>query len=344
MGKDIVIAGKGQSNLCLFLAVILLLFLLSTPASAAVEGFVVKDGNGTYHQYCYDELLNSYALKATGNPNGLYEDFAAKKPIALLDCIGGYIDYSSVLEEYARALIRGDNFNLNEYTESSAAREAVLPEYVKLVNYESGKLIRLKKNITDNRKEDNNIITETESDQESDQESADEEEVIITNTPLIGVSSITLPDAQDWAEGKKADQSFIDIAPLYWKYGEKCGLRPEVLYAQAAFETGFGSFEGLVPSEYNNWAGIKIGSSSGNEPEDHEQFDTPADGVRAHFNHLAAYVGLEPLGDPHDRYYVITRFSWAGTIETVEELSGKWAPSSTYHQRIVELLAEMQDD
>ncbi len=340
MEKNIVITGKQQYHLCLLLAVILLLFLTGKPAAAAVEGFIAKDSSGTYHQYCYDELLNSYALNATGKSNGLYEDFVSKKPVALLDCTGGYIDYSSVLEAYARALIRGDDFILNNYTESGAAREAVLPEFVKVVNYDSGKLERLKKSITDNGKEGDNILTEAE----SDPESADQEEMITTSTPLTGSPTISLPAALKWAEGNKAHRSFIDIAPLYWEYGEKIGIRPEVLYAQAAYETGFGSFSGLVPSEYNNWAGIKIGSSSGDEPEDYEQFDTPAEGARAHFNHIAAYVGLDPLGEPHDRYYVIVRASWAGTIETVEELSGIWAPSSTYHQRIVEMLAEMTDN
>ena len=32
--------------------------------------------------------------------------------------------------------------------------------------------------------------------------------------------------------------------------------------------------------------------------KDHETFATPEDGVRAHYNHMAAYVGLAPVGEP----------------------------------------------
>ena len=116
-----------------------------------------------------------------------------------------------------------------------------------------------------------------------------------------------------------------------------------MLYAQAAHETNFGHYTGQVPPAYNNWAGIKTANAAGDKPEDHEQFATPEDGVRAHFNHMAAYVGLKPIGEPHGRYFVVTRLSWAGSVKTVVELSGKWAPSATYHQRIVSMLNEMKE-
>ncbi len=74
---------------------------------------------------------------------------------------------------------------------------------------------------------------------------------------------------------KGAHKRFIDIAPIYWEYGELTGINPEILYAQAAKETNFGRYTGQVKPEMNNWAGIKILEAAGDKPEDHESFITP---------------------------------------------------------------------
>lgn len=157
----------------------------------------------------------------------------------------------------------------------------------------------------------------------------------VTSTPIVGESQVSLERAKEWATEKGAHQRFIDIADIYWKYGEITGIRPEVLYAQAAKETGYGKYGGRVLPEQNNWAGIKTATATGDATEDHETFATPDDGVRAHFNHMAAYVGLEPVGEPHGRYYSARTTAWAGTVKTVEELGNKWAPEHTYGYSLV---------
>lgn len=159
--------------------------------------------------------------------------------------------------------------------------------------------------------------------------------LFITQTPMIGESTVTLEQAKRWATSKGAHQRFIDIADYYWKYGEITGIRPEILYGQAAKETGFGKYTGQVKPEQNNWAGIKIKNPVADRPEDHETFATPDDGVRAHFNHITAYLGIEPVGEPHDRYYVLQTVAWRGTVKNVEQLGGKWAPDVTYGYNIV---------
>ena len=159
--------------------------------------------------------------------------------------------------------------------------------------------------------------------------------LFITQTPMMGESTVTLEQAKRWAEKKGAHQRFIDVADYYWKYGEITGVRPEILYGQAAKETGFGKYTGQVKPEQNNWAGIKIKNPVADLPEDHETFATPEDGVRAHFNHISAYVGIEPVGEPHDRYYVLKTVAWRGTVKNVEQLGGKWAPDVTYGYNIV---------
>lgn len=301
----------------------------NVPVHAAVEGFVAKCDQGCYFQYEYNQLLNSYALKITGKPNGLYEDFMLKEPVAFLDSVNGYIDYDDVLLQYAHSLIQKKRFSLNGYLESDGAKRAKMPQTLELVTLSEGQLLFTAAKPAD-------II------KPAPQPPAVTPTIELTATPLLQAPRVTLAQAQQWAVSCKADQRFIDIAPLYWDYGGRTGLRPEVLYAQAAYETNFGRYTGQVPHFFNNWAGIKVAVSNGDRPEDHQVFATPEDGVRAHFNHMAAYVGISPIGTPHDRYHVIKRLPWAGTIETLEQVSGRWAPSPGYHVRIVAMIEEMK--
>jgi hypothetical protein len=159
--------------------------------------------------------------------------------------------------------------------------------------------------------------------------------VIPSETCLVGEAQITVEEAKAWAKKMGAHQRFIDIADIYWEYGEITGIRPEILYAQAAKETGYGKYGGAVVPEQNNWAGIKTKTASGDRMEDHETFETPEDGVRRHFNHMSAYIGLEPVGEPHGRYYSVKSIKWAGTVETLEELGGKWCPDLYYGYSIL---------
>ena len=107
-------------------AVLLLLFCLSLPAQAAVQGFVACSSDGGYHQYAYQELLDSYALKLSGKQGALYSDYAQKKPVALLSSSGLYVDYGDVLNAYARALLAEELFDLSLYLESKAVSRAAM--------------------------------------------------------------------------------------------------------------------------------------------------------------------------------------------------------------------------
>ncbi len=165
-----------------------------------------------------------------------------------------------------------------------------------------------------------------------------------TETPIIGDATVTLEQAKEWAKMRGAHQRYIDIADIYWEYGELTGIRPEILYAQAAKETGFGKYGGRVLPEQNNWAGIKVRGATGDETYDHESFETPEDGVRAHFNHMSAYLGTEPYGEPHGRYHSVKTMPWAGTVKFLEELGGKWCPDLYYGYSInYNFIKEMQE-
>lgn len=156
-----------------------------------------------------------------------------------------------------------------------------------------------------------------------------------SETPILGQSEHSLEQMVSWAKSKGAHQRFIDAAPLYWHYGEIFGIRADVMYAQAAKETGFGKYGGRVLPEMNNWAGIKKYGATGDETEDHETFLTPDDGVRGHFNHMSAYVGVDPVGETHGRYKSVKSLKWAGTVEFVEQLGGRWCPDINYGYSIL---------
>lgn len=164
-----------------------------------------------------------------------------------------------------------------------------------------------------------------------------------TDTPLMGEAQITQETAMAWAKSQGASELFLDAAQYYWKYGELTGIRPEILYVQAAKETGFGNYGGRVLPEMNNFAGIKKYGATGDETEDHETFATREDGVRGHFNHMCAYVGAEPVGEVHGRYSSVKSLAWAGTIKYVEDLGGRWCPDLYYGYAINDLMADMNE-
>lgn len=352
-------------------AVLLLLLFLSLPASAALEGILAKDSDGNYHYYCYEELIDSRVNLYLGVPDGLYDDYLNKWPVALLDSINAFVDIDYVINEYVCLILQGQPASIDKITERPEVKKAEVPESFYLVTVENSKIVRYEKQVDPeggidvdqgdsdtpgneddadqgsdaNQKEPGEEYPDPDNEEQAgDKDDSEEAGETKGDTYEIIVSSpkVTLAQAQAWSKQKNAHQRFIDIAPLYWEYGKKTGIRPEVLYAQAAYETGYGHFTGVVPASYNNWAGIKIGSSNGGKAEDHEYFLTPEEGVRGHFNHMSAYVGLQPIGEPHDRYYSVKSISWSGTVKYVEELSGKWAPSTEYHETIVRMIGEMK--
>jgi len=331
------------------LMILLLLFLFSTNAHAAFDGLVARSEEGCYHRYCYEELLDSYAQTIMGRSDALYEDYLSKTPVAVYTNGNGYLDYNALLDRYAVALKNGEAFDLATYLQSEEAEPALIPNRIMLVSLSSGAINRDEIDSQEADLEKNDPVTyescenepEKEPKKEPEKVSESAEEKGTSNTMITGSAEISKDTAIKWAKSNNAHQRFIAVSPLYWEYGDKSGIRPEILYAQAAHETGFGRYSGIVPPEYNNWAGIKTATANGDRPEDHEQFASAEDGVRAHFNHMSAYIGLSPIGATHDRYDVVKSLSWAGTVEIIEDLSGKWAPSSTYHERIVNMIEEM---
>jgi hypothetical protein len=351
--------GRTNTLTASLLIAVFLVIISATSVSAAVCGFLTESRDGSLHQYDYRALLDSYALKVIGLSNGLFEDFYGKTPKAFIYEGGCYLDYYDLLNQYQIKVLKGQKFDLSAYAQSAGAKRFEPQSNIILVSVEAGKVVR-----TAVENEESNIkdqLPERLAGQQIDQAApvgvyippapvndpapaaSQEPAIMQSTTPLMTATIASMAKAQAWATGNNAHQRFVDVATFYWEYGRLTGINPEVLYAQAAYETGFGHFGGLVPADYNNWGGIKTAVASGNNPEDYEQFAAPEEGVRAHFNHISAYIGVSPVGEPHGRYYVIAKMPWAGTVKTLEELSGKWAPSAAYHERIVAMVNALRN-
>ena len=113
---------------------------------------------------------------------------------------------------------------------------------------------------------------------------------------IISTPNITVEQAQDWARSVtngRATEAFINLAPLYKKYAESRGnINWAIAYVQAAKETGYGQFGGVLTEDYYNPCGLKnpIGGSD-YDPNAHKKFDNWDQGVIAHLDHLALYAG-----------------------------------------------------
>lgn len=164
---------------------------------------------------------------------------------------------------------------------------------------------------------------------------------------IQGPSIATKDQAQRWLSTNGANDLTYAWIDLAWMWGEAVGIRPDLMLAQEMFETGWGYFGGIVTPDYHNVSGIKVAypTADGLLPEDYEWFDSWSEGIRAHANHLAAYCGLRPVLGPNeepvdDRYYVVMSLPWAGTIETIDQLSGTWSTRSDYAEVLQETLLD----
>jgi len=165
-----------------------------------------------------------------------------------------------------------------------------------------------------------------------------------TDFKIISDTEVTKKDAKKWAKSKGATDTFIDIADLYYEYSSECGdVNPAIAYVQAAKETGFGKFGGVVDESYKNPCGLKTAVGGGDtDPNAHNKFKTWDEGVQAHMDHLALYAGAK--GYPKDKTYDPRHFATKkGVSTTVNSLGGQWAPSSTYGEEVSKLYQDLMD-
>lgn len=170
-------------------------------------------------------------------------------------------------------------------------------------------------------------------------------QAIGTTTPIITTPSSSITQMEDWARSKGATTTFISLARKYWNLAPKHGgIDPVVAYAQAAKETGFGRFGGIIDESFNNPCGLKTPQGGAdNDPLAHQKFTSWDEGIMAHLDHLALYAGAlgypKASGQTYDPRHFKSIYNTVGN--SVENLGGKWAPSSTYGIEIATMVADM---
>ncbi len=112
-------------------------------------------------------------------------------------------------------------------------------------------------------------------------------------------------------------------------------IRADIAWAQMCHETGFLEFKGDVKSSQNNFAGI--GATGGGVPGN--SFASEELGVIAHYAHLAWYYFPDDVNqyctnqfDP--RHFGSSHPNYTGDT-TLGFLNGRWAPGSTYTDKII---------
>ena len=164
--------------------------------------------------------------------------------------------------------------------------------------------------------------------------------------PILGPGRVRAEAVRAVAQRRGAHPRYLAVIPLYYAIAPRYRVRPEVALAQAAHETGWGQFRGVVPPEFHNWCGLKTRQGgANNDPNAHQRFADDAQGILAHVQHLAAYAGGphpsqvgDPVVDPRLDYV-----RW-GSAPTVEDLGGKWAPSPDYGRRVAAILSEFEQE
>ncbi|MGB4702230.1 MAG: stalk domain-containing protein [Syntrophomonadaceae bacterium] len=162
----------------------------------------------------------------------------------------------------------------------------------------------------------------------------------------LDMEALIMGPAQATAEQLRAilhknNPNAPDLVDLYLEIGAKYGVRGDLAFCQAAKETGWWRFTGIVQPWQNNYCGLGATGVAATGEEDllgadpsrvrYEAgvhgaiFATPADGVEAQIQHLYAYATRQPLPDwatlVDPRFKKVTR----GCAPRWIDLGGKWA-------------------
>lgn len=168
-------------------------------------------------------------------------------------------------------------------------------------------------------------------------------------TEIFGPPTASYVDVLIRAKAAGAGSLFTDeMMPVAWRAAVAHGINPVVQIAQMAHETGWGTYTGAVPLWFHNPCGLKIRNTgalvgaTGDMSLAHAQFGSWEAGCMAHSQHLMGYgQRTQNPGEP----ILSARLIWlAGKapVTTMEGLSGKWAPSSTYGERVAAVAHKLE--
>jgi flagellum-specific peptidoglycan hydrolase FlgJ len=153
------------------------------------------------------------------------------------------------------------------------------------------------------------------------------------NFLIINKPSATLDQLNLWSKNKPV--LFRSIIPIAYRLSLQYGIDPVLTIAQIALETGYCRFGGKVSPSHCNTCGLKT-----KDGKEFHKFDSWAQGIEAHVQHLALYANAPKLQgkkivDP--RHFDSLR----GTAKTVNDLSMKWATNSDYGKKLNSLCEEI---
>ena len=183
----------------------------------------------------------------------------------------------------------------------------------------------------------------------------------IGNVNIISTVDTSLETVEAWARSKNATETFVGLAKIYKKYAEsRGGINWVLAYVQAAKETGYGKFGGVLDESYHNPCGLKNPSGGDDYDADaHKKFDNWEQGVIAHLDHLALYAAAD--GYPKTTYvdswkdealasnetYDPRHIGWFGTTsgilgkaKDVLSLTGSWASDPNYGVELFRLYCD----
>ena len=152
-------------------------------------------------------------------------------------------------------------------------------------------------------------------------------------------TAIAVEASQVLRDSAAQSRLLTEMVPVLVAEAMRYGVDPAVILSQSVHETGWGVFGGVVPPRYHNTCGLKTRSGGRNaDPSAHQRFPSWHAGARAHAQHLYAYAG----GTLDDGDLELTpRAIWVrqanathGPAVHVEDLGGRWAPSSSYGERV----------
>lgn len=114
----------------------------------------------------------------------------------------------------------------------------------------------------------------------------------------------------------------------YVQASSREGVNHDLAFCQMCLETGFLKFDGMVPPDLNNYAGI--GAFEGSQEVD--RYLSMREGVIAHVQHLKAYASTLPLNLPLvDKHFDNVKH---GSAPTLNQLAARWAEDKLYAVKI----------
>ena len=157
-------------------------------------------------------------------------------------------------------------------------------------------------------------------------------------TPILGTNVATVERMYQFV--KSQNSSFDrEIAEQFIAVSARYGLRGDIALCQSIIETGWFKYTGgtAVTPDDHNYCGLGVTTLG----QKGCQFSTVEEGVTAQVQHLYAYAcnkalpAGETLVDPRFKY--VTR----GIAPNWEDLSGRWAASTTYGSKIIAMYNDL---